>query len=430
MTAPYVSWDGIDLDAALEAVAPESATAEPAADTWPELPDDMAYYGLAGDLVRAVADVTEADPVALLGTTLAIFGAVAGPGCAVYQGSSQRPNLFVVLVGDTSSGRKGTSLAVAREPFAQAYGEYDRLLVPGLGSGEGLIARLRPKDDGACEPRALVIESEYARLLTAMGREGSTLSPVLRDAFDGSPMGRFLARESSLVTNHHVGLLAHITPTELRDKLRDTDAASGYGNRHLWLAVRRTRLIPFPQNPSGLVAPYIEALHRAIVEAQPPRELHLTDRARERWESLYAELAMRKRWGLAGALTARAEAQIVRLALVYALLDRAPAIELPHLEAGIALEAYAERSALHIFGDSTGSGDADSIRRTLRDNVDGMTRSDLRAETGIRDGSRMTRALDLLAGLQLVATTRGQASDRGGPRPEWIRTTEEADCAS
>jgi hypothetical protein len=423
MTAPNdLSWDGIDLDAALaEAVQSDP---EPVVDTWPDPPDPAAYDGLAGDLVHAVAEVTEADPVALLGTTLAIFGAVAGPGCAIYQGSQQRPNLYVVLAGETSSSRKGTAMAVAREPFAQAYPEYDHLLVPGLGSGEGLIARLRPKDDGACEPRALIYESEFRRLLTVMGRDGCTLNPVLRDGWDGTPMGRFLARESSLITHHHVGALCHVTPTELRDNLRDTDAASGFGNRFLWLAVRRSRLIPFPENPAGLVAPYVEPLHRAIIEAQAPRELILTAAARGRWESLYAELALRKRWGLAGALTARCEPQIVRLALVYALLDRAPGIDLPHLEAGIALEAYAERSVLHIFGDSTGNADADGMRRTLRDNPDGMTRNELRTETGIRDGARMTRALDLLVSLRLVTVTRGPAGARGGPRPEYIATTE------
>ena len=63
----------------------------------------------------------------------------------------------------------------------------------------------------------------------------------------------------------------------------------------------------------------------------------------------------------------------------------------------------------------TGNGDADSIRRTLRDNADAMTRNDLRAETGIRDGSRMTKALDLLRGLGLVTVTHGAANRNGGP---------------
>jgi hypothetical protein len=411
-------------DAAAIVAEVDAETSAPVVDTWPAEPGPEVYRGLAGDLVRAVADVTEADPIGVLGSILAVFGATVGPGPMCYQGSQQRANVFAVLVGETSSGRKGTATDIGRAPFTAAYPEYNSLLVPGLGSGEGLIARLKPHEDGSVEPRALIFEPEYSRLLAAMGRDGSTISQAIRDAWDGSPMGRFLARESSLVTNHHVGLLGHITPVELRDKLRDTDAASGYGNRHLWIAVRRTRLIPFPVNPAGLVTPYIEALHRAIIEAQPPREYRLSATARDRWETFYAAQAMRKRWGQAGALTARAEAQTVRLALIYALMDRADEIGLSHLEAGIALEAYAERSVLYVFGDSTGNADADSIRRTLRDNADAMTRNDLRAETGIRDGSRMTKALDLLRGLELVTVTRGAADGRRGPRPEYVQSTE------
>jgi hypothetical protein len=44
----------------------------------PELPD-AALYGLAGEVTRDLADVTEADPAALLLTFLTMFGNAAGP---------------------------------------------------------------------------------------------------------------------------------------------------------------------------------------------------------------------------------------------------------------------------------------------------------------------------------------------------------------
>jgi len=91
------------------------------------------------------------------------------------------------------------------------------------------------------------------------------------------------------------------------------------------------------------------------------------------------------------------------------------------------MDSHADRHLYPDFDgylDSTGNADADSIRRTLRDNADAMTRNDLRAETGIRDGSRMTKALDLLRGLELVTVTRGAADGRRGPRPEYVQSTE------
>ena len=222
--------------------------------------------------MNAVVESTEADPVALLGSILAIFGALAGRSRGIYQGSYQGANLYIVLVGETSVGRKGTSWGVGRSIFDAAQPGWTSLFVPGLGSGEGLVSYIRRKreaaEEGRRQPdlRALLFESEYGRLLAVANREGSTLSPVLRDAWDGSPLGRFIAQGGSVEPFHHVGLLGHITPTELRVRLNDSDAANGYGNRHLWLLVRRQRLLAFPENPVHLVTPYLAALRSAIDE--------------------------------------------------------------------------------------------------------------------------------------------------------------------
>lgn len=381
----------------------EIPPAEPS--TWPEPPADAAYHGLAGELVRAVADHTEADPVAILGSLLATFGALAGHSRYIYQGSSQAANIYVALVGDSSSGRKGTAGSIVREIFNAAQAHWDSILVPGLGSGEGLIRRLKPDGEGKVEHRALVHETELGRLLASMAREGSTLSPMLRDGWDGVPLGRFLARSDALVTWHHVGVLAHITPVELRARLTGVDAANGFGNRFLWLAVRRTRLVAIPGNPRALVEPYAVQLRRAIDAAQQPAELAWTDAAAERWQWVYAELASRSRLGLAGSITARAEAQIVRLALIYALLDESPAVDEQHLEAGLAFWNYAERSARYLFGESTGNRHADLVLRLLK--ADGeVDRQTIKAETGLRLGAEIDEleALLLGAGLAVLAT--------------------------
>lgn len=389
----------------------------PPADDWPALPDAAAYHGLAGDLVHAVQDATEADPVAILGTILAVFGALAGHWRTFYQGGGQAANLFVVLVGQTSAGRKGTSWGVVREMFLSALDGWDSILVPGLGSGEALISHLqRVKDSG--EHRALVYESELGRLLSAMNRDNSTLSPMLRDAWDGSPLGRFLAREGALVTWHHVGMLAHVTPVELRAKLADVDAANGWGNRHLFLAVRRQRLMPFTASVKPLVASLVRPLHLALVESRAPAELTFAEDAKELWEDFYLSRAARPRYGLVGALTARGEAQTARLALAYALLDRSGVITAAHLQAAIAFWEYAERSARWAFGDSTGDPLADYIRRWLRASDDGSaTRQEIRDETGVRDAMRLQRAIDLLAGYGIVRVAKGKAKPGGGPRP-------------
>jgi ATP phosphoribosyltransferase regulatory subunit HisZ len=103
--------------------------------------------------------------------------------------------------------------------------------------------------------------------------------------------------------------------------------------------------------------------------------------------------------GLFGAATARAEAQVVRLAMLYALLDEKAQIDMPHLLAALALWEYAEASARHVFGSSLGDPIADEILRAVRAaGQDGMTRTQIR-DLFKRNCSaeRIGAALDLLA---------------------------------
>jgi len=409
-TAPPRSGEPWAEEALLAAAL--ASPAEPAGG-WPEPPDDVAYHGPLGEVVRAVAPHTEADPVGVLGTLLAMAGACLGPRRYIYQGSAQAPNLFVTLVGDSSSGRKGTAGSIAREVMGRAYPGWAELIVAGLGSGEGLVAYLKKREKQG-EPRALVMESEFGRLLTVMAREGSTLSPMVRDAWDGVPMGRVLARDQDIVPLHHVGVIAHITPVELRQRLTSTDSANGFGNRFLWLAVRRTRLVPFPVSPAERVpAAAIAAIGAAIEDAQGPSEVTWSAAARDAWEDLYLALTLEPRVGLYGSLVARAEAQVVRLALVYALLDRSPVVDTPHLAAATALWRYAERSAAHVFGRSTGNCHADALLRILRDGP--LGREAAKRELGIRTAADLQDAIDLLRQIGAVETVR--VSRAGGGRP-------------
>ena len=83
--------------------------------------------------------------------------------------------------------------------------------------------------------------------------------------------------------------------------------------------------------------------------------------------------------GIYGAITARAEAQVLRLSLIYALLDESalPAqaiIDTLHLQAALAVWRYCDASAARIFGRSLGDPVADEIYRMLQHAPQGMTR--------------------------------------------------------
>ena len=74
--------------------------------------------------------------------------------------------------------------------------------------------------------------------------------------------------------------------------------------------------------------------------------------AKQHWAAEYRELSL-EHSGIAGNLINRAEAQTMRLAMIYALLDWQSVIQERHLQAALAMWRYAQASALYIFGDKS-----------------------------------------------------------------------------
>src|SRR5262249_44966648 len=70
--------------------------------------------------------------------------------------------------------------------------------------------------------------------------------------------------------------------------------------------------------------------------------------------------------GLLGTILGRAEAQVIRIALIYALLDNTEQIDLPHLRAALAVWGFCEDSTTQIWGDIIGDDVADSILAALK----------------------------------------------------------------
>jgi hypothetical protein len=100
-------------------------------------------------------------------------------------------------------------------------------------------------------------------------------------------------------------------------------------------------------------------------QAQTLGRITMTDVAAEAWAKNYAELS-RDRPGLLGAILGRAEAQVIRLALIYALLDNKTQIDLLHLRAALAVWGFCEDSATQIWGDMIGDDVSDTIFAALK----------------------------------------------------------------
>jgi hypothetical protein len=342
---------------------------------WPVL-DPAARYGLAGEMVATIGPHTEADDAALLVSLLAAFGSAVGAGPHVRaDGADHAARLFGVIVGRSSRSRKGTSWRHSRNVMAAADPEWAATRVlSGLSSGEGLIAAVAdPTEDkdgnlagGVTDKRLFVIEEEFSRALAVKSRESNTLSATVRQAWDTGTL-RTMTKVPMAATGAHITVLGHITIEELRTGLTELDRANGFANRFLFVLARRSKLLPSGGNiDDATVAELGAKLRDAIDFGRTVGRVHRDAAADARWEVLYAELAAEDEFeGLAGALCARAEAHITRIALIYALLDHSRVIRLEHLDAAEAVWRYCEESVRYIFGDATGDRIAEELLAAL-----------------------------------------------------------------
>ena len=80
------------------------------ADDWPAPPRTAAFTGLAGEIVAAIEPHSESDPLAILAQLLVCFGSAIGRGAHyAVEASEHHGNEFVLLVGPTAKGRKGSA---------------------------------------------------------------------------------------------------------------------------------------------------------------------------------------------------------------------------------------------------------------------------------------------------------------------------------
>jgi len=336
---------------------------------WPEQIAPAAFVGLAGDFVRLVAPHTEADPVALLCNFLVSSGVLFGrEAYAVADGRTHYPVEFLLLAGQTGSGRKGTATERTLPVMERVEEGFCELRVlSGLSSGEGLIKGVSPKEGEPADivRRYLVQLPEFASLLTVMRREGNTMSSILREAWDCSRLRVLMRKEPLDATNVNISIIAHVTPEELLANLTATDRANGFANRFLITLVHRSQLLPEgggDVNVSGIVIRLSQAVAAAFGRGRIERD----SAAKDLWAETYRRITQ-GRDGMRGALCGRAEAHVLRLSLLYALLDGADKIRLDHLQAATAVWDYCDRSVGYIFGGASGDPDTDKILKALRE---------------------------------------------------------------
>lgn len=386
--------------------------------------DDAAFHGLAGDFVREIEPHSEADPAGILLHTIIGFGCLSGPKPHVLvERTPHPPRLNCLIVGRSALARKGTAWSSPKYLLSKVDPHWAmNRIKSGLSSGEGLIDQVRDSleddtgDAGAEDKRLLVVETEFSSALKVMERSGNTLSAVLRDAWDCGNLSTMTKHSRLTASGAHVCVVGHITVDELLRLLNVTEQANGLANRFLFAFVRRSKLLPSGCGiPEEVFESFAARFSHVAEVAQTRGRLTRDAEAEELWKSIYPHIE-EDRPGLTAAILARGAAQVLRLSLVFALLDEEEAnrnetaIRTPHLLAALAIWDYAKACTLRIFGDSIGDPISDRLLSVIKSGP--QTDTDLYEVLGKRDGGRKAPALERLVKLEMVHSVKQVTAGR------------------
>ncbi len=274
-------------------------------------------------------------------------------------------------------------------------------------------------DPGVADKRLLAYQPEFSQVLKVAAREGNTLGDVLRMAWDQGDLAVLSKGSPDRATSAHVSIVGHITKHELLELMSQTDAVNGFGNRFLWLCVKRSKFLPDGgQIDTEVLNTFTTRLRTAIECARGLARLTWSPAARAMWAEHYRTLSS-NRPGLLGAILSRAEAQTLRLAVIYAALRGVSEIAVSDLKAALAVWQYCEDSARHIFGNRLGSKLLDTIIASLR-TAQGfrLTRTQInKALSGHYNETGITQGLERLKDLGIA--TPSERKTNGRPVEVW-----------
>jgi hypothetical protein len=334
--------------------------------------DPGMFTGLLGEIAEEASQGIEADKVGIYGCLLAEAGMLAGRKPHVMIGDRRHPLLiWPLLMGRTGSGRKGDAMASATRPMGMAFLELDGLTVTGLSTGEGLIWHIRDPDDkggGTDDKRLLIYEEELGHIIAVSGKEGSTLSGVLRKAWDGGRLQSLTKNNPYIASWSHTAVIAAITPAEFRARVSNRDLSSGLWNRYLPLFVERRQLIANPEGMSeALLAEFGEDISKAVNLVASRGSIGLSRQASELLEDeLYPEFAdLADEEGRVADFMERSASYLRRISALTSALTGRREVPPADLESAACLVRYSIASARYALDPGKRDPRLDRLRRAV-----------------------------------------------------------------
>lgn len=343
--------------------------------------EGAAYRGLAGDILTSIDPYVEPCAAGILVGFLTAFGNKIGRNAYMTVSSQKHyTNLFTLVFGDSGTSRKGMSWSIVQDLMTPPpkttlphsgivldFSESSLAWTPtaGIASGEGLIFHVRdarpaegkrPADPGVLDKRKLFYESEFGSVIRKAKPEGSILWQTLRNFFDTGSAENNPRHEPVKATDAHVSIVGNITPIELAESFPSAERTSGTANRFLWIFASPGKCLPEGKPiPISIMNSLKARVDEAVTFGKSVTEMTRDPDAIKYWAQLYTGELSEDETGPLHDLTSRGKPLILRLSMIYALLDHSKVIKKSHIESALAVWHYSKASIYYLYGNSAGT---------------------------------------------------------------------------
>lgn len=337
-----------------------------------EPPPNVAMRGWVADYIETVSPTTEAVPAFHLGCGLAVAGSLMGRRVGLECGEIVYPNLFLLLVGPSGNSRKDTAIKRALRLISDSHllggnvNVAEVKIATDVASSEGITRQLSE------HPNSLLYLTEFSKAVNNSRREGTkTITNTLMQAWDTPVVMQNMTKASPIEARFpFLSILAATQPEILADLMTDADIYSGFANRFLFICGGKGEPKPWPpalsKADSGRL--YLDVMD--AIKHYGEGTIGRTDEADAYWQDWY--LAFHGNTALSdeeSAMVTRHPALALKLALIYAILDRSKRIDREHLEIGTAIVEWSWRNIrpmLPTWGGSIDNKIQAKIIETLR----------------------------------------------------------------
>lgn len=360
--------------------------------------------GRIREVIDLVEPETEADPVGVLAALLSQASCFLGDKLILDDGGRRTPvSLWTLLIGPTGKGRKGTAYGMAARVMDKAAPDFlSAHETSGASSGAGIINAFVRRRDGALEAmrecqeagkeydglhpgdsRMLLVEEEYATVLKR-GKRDATLQGVMRKAWDAQDLQN-MVKDGGVIRSPHFVIHGHITAKEFRDNLSSTDVAGGSYNRMLCVSVLRSkRLGKRHRIDEDAIRQAGSTLRHGLTEAARIGSIDFSDEAIDLFDdSLTEEI---EEYGADDEtiqdFLPRAEANVGRVAALYAALDGRDEIEVADVRAAWNFVRYCLDSIADVMG-APEDDNVSKVVRVLRQHPEGLKSRELQRMTKV-----------------------------------------------